>query len=319
MRTREAAIVGGVALGLLVDAAAQSGTPGVRVEGPAVSGGITMSFGPSPLPDVGVVAGPLEIGGQMVADAPYTAEATTETSRLLGDGNRIVQSSTVSIARDRLGRTRREQGLAVIGPLVAGQPAGKQVVITDPASRTTYILDLENRKALRWRTPAFSLPPVARRGDGTVASGTGAGGVMFEAAAAAPVDVAVLHALPTTGAVTLGGVSVAAHHAPTPHVEDLGTQSMEGIAVQGTRSTVTIPEGQIGNERPIEIVSERWVSPQLQTLVSSRQDNPLFGETSYRLTNIVLGDPPAWMFEVPPDFEIVESPVTRSITVPRPQ
>ena len=40
--------------------------------------------------------------------------------------------------------------------------------------------------------------------------------------------------------------------------EDLGTQTIEGVSAQGKRETVTIPAGQIGNERPIEIVSETW-------------------------------------------------------------
>ena len=43
-------------------------------------------------------------------------------------------------------------------------------------------------------------------------------------------------------------------------VESLGKQKMEGVEVEGTRSTITIPVGQIGNDRPINIISERWYS-----------------------------------------------------------
>ena len=76
--------------------------------------------------------------------------------------------------------------------------------------------------------------------------------------------------------------------------------------MSSTRTTVTIPAGQIGNERPIEIVSERWFSPDLKVLVMSRQSDPRFGETTYRLTNVTRVDPPPQLFEIPADFKIVD-------------
>jgi hypothetical protein len=51
------------------------------------------------------------------------------------------------------------------------------------------------------------------------------------------------------------------------------------------RTTITIPAGEIGNERAIEIVSERWYSPELQLVVMTRHSDPRTGETVYRLTN----------------------------------
>ena len=87
-----------------------------------------------------------------------------------------------------------------------------------------------------------------------------------------------------------------------PVVESLGTQFMEGVAVEGTRTTLTIPAGQIGNEQPINIVSERWFSPDLKVLVMSRQSDPRFGETTYRLTNITRAEPSPQLFEIPADF-----------------
>jgi hypothetical protein len=53
--------------------------------------------------------------------------------------------------------------------------------------------------------------------------------------------------------------------------EDLGTQTTEGVEATGTRTTTTIAAGEIGNERPIEIVTERWYSNALQTTVMSRR------------------------------------------------
>lgn len=67
---------------------------------------------------------------------------------------------------------------------------------------------------------------------------------------------------------------------------------------------MTIPAGQIGNERPIEIVSQRWYSPELQTVVMTRNADPRTGETVYKLTGISRAEPPHSLFEVPPDYTV---------------
>jgi hypothetical protein len=95
--------------------------------------------------------------------------------------------------------------------------------------------------------------------------------------------------------------------APDTRTETLGTKEIEGVKADGTRVTVTIAAGAIGNQAPIEIVSERWFSPDLQAVVYSRRSDPRFGETIYRLTNIVRAEPPAELFQVPPDYKVEEA------------
>jgi TonB family protein len=90
--------------------------------------------------------------------------------------------------------------------------------------------------------------------------------------------------------------------------ESLGKQNVEGVEAEGTRSTVTIPAGEIGNERPIEIVNERWYSNELQTVVMTRHADPRFGESSYRLTNIDRREPAKSLFEVPVDYTVKGGP-----------
>jgi len=90
--------------------------------------------------------------------------------------------------------------------------------------------------------------------------------------------------------------------------EDLGSQTMEGVLVKGTRTTHTIPTGQIGNEAPITIVSEAWTSPDLKTVVYSKRSDPRIGEQTFRLTNIVRAEPNPSLFTVPADFRIVDDP-----------
>ena len=90
--------------------------------------------------------------------------------------------------------------------------------------------------------------------------------------------------------------------------EDLGTQTMEGLLVAGVRTTHTIPAGEIGNEKPITVVTEVWTSPDLKTIVYSKRSDPRMGEQTFKLTNIVRGEPDASLFRVPPDFKLTDGP-----------
>ena len=91
-----------------------------------------------------------DLGGarDIVKNAPYSAEAITESVQLLPDGNRIVRKSTTFLARDRFGRTRQER---------RGE-RGTTVYISDPIEGTSYALNSDRKTAVRIpRTPA---PPV---------------------------------------------------------------------------------------------------------------------------------------------------------------
>jgi hypothetical protein len=209
--------------------------------------------------------------GRTVEGAPYSAEAITEMTQLLADGNRISERSSVRVTRDSRGRERREhEGLLVGALAVATRLRLRGVhVATSSASQTVV---------------------------GTAASGGNRAGqavttFQWSAAAVAP---ATLMALPTAAA---GGPA---------RVEVLEAQVIEGVKAEGVRNTVIIPAGAIGNELPITTVYERWYSPDLQTVVMSRRSDPRFGETVFRLVNIVRAEPPSDLFTVPTDYRIEE-------------
>lgn len=90
--------------------------------------------------------------------------------------------------------------------------------------------------------------------------------------------------------------------------ESLGTKTLEGVSVEGTRTTFEIPVGQIGNDKPIQVVTEKWFSTDLQVVVMSRHLDPLSGEHIFRLVNIKKGEPSADLFSVPNDFKIENPP-----------
>jgi len=87
----------------------------------------------------------------------------------------------------------------------------------------------------------------------------------------------------------------------------LGRQTIEGVPADGTRTTMTIAAGQLGNERPIQIVMERWYSSDLQTVVLSKVTDPRSGETVSKLSNISRSEPPNSLFEPPADYKVAEA------------
>jgi hypothetical protein len=242
-----------------------------------------------------MVAPPLGTDHEPIADAPYSAEAVTEMVQTLADGNRIERQSSAAVFRDATGRVRREGGLAMLGPLVGSGHAPRLISISDPAAGVTYLLDPEARTARKMTPPRFIRNTVT--GTGTPGERVEVEETVIEMATPAP-----------PGAARRMGVRImkGGPELPQPVNESLGQRLIEGIEADGTRSTVTIPAGQIGNERPITIVSERWFSPALKVVVESRRSDPRFGETSYRLTGIVRAEPAPSLFEVPSDYKVID-------------
>jgi hypothetical protein len=95
---------------------------------------------------------------------------------------------------------------------------------------------------------------------------------------------------------------------PDESSESLGKQTIAGVSADGTRQTVTIPAETMGNERPIEISRERWLSPELQIILRSKQTDPRFGITTYEVTKLDRASPARSLFEVPRDYQIRKMP-----------
>jgi hypothetical protein len=227
-----------------------------------------------------------------ITGAPYTAEIVTDVVQTLADGNRIEHHNTSSVARDGQGRVRREQQLAAIGPLVP-QAAGRIVTIMNPVDGVHYSLDPVRKVAMRLPIPNGK---VAQGGVARTQIVVGRGAV-----ATTDIDTVVTRRGPDGG-----------------RTESLGTSVIDGVQAEGTRTIVTIPAGTIGNQAPIEIISERWFAPELGVVVMSKRTDPRFGETAYRLQNIARGEPSPELFEVPSDYTIEAMPAFGGANVVRP-
>ena len=234
--------------------------------------------------------------GAPVLGAPYSATIKNENIQTLEDGTHITQTTAGNIARDSQGRTRQDASLPPIGNLSAAD-APHIVFIQDPVAQTAYTLNLTDKTAMKMPGLPMNISASGPAG--------GPGKVLMQMGTA----------LPAVGPPP-PGMAVALSMQKTfisgdqgqSNTEDLGSQTMEGVLVNGVRTTRTIPAGEIGNDRPISIVTEVWTSPDLKTIVYSKRTDPRMGQQTFQLTNVVRSEPDTSLFTVPGDFKIVEGP-----------
>jgi hypothetical protein len=232
--------------------------------------------------------------GAPVQGAPYSASITNESVQTLADGNRIVQSSTGTTARDSQGRTRQDAPLPPIGNLSAAN-APHLVFLLDPVAQVSYTLNLTDKTAEKMSEPSGAPGPFTSTAGGRQVVVMQSGAVQLADAPPPPPAIAMVKSLGSE------------EHADVAN-EDLGTETIEGLVVIGTRTTRTIPAGEMGNEKPISIVTEVWTSPDLKTIIYSKRSDPRMGEQTFKLNNIVRAEPDASLFTVPADFKLTDGP-----------
>lgn len=212
-------------------------------------------------------------GGKLVKGAPFSATAVSETTETLQDGSVLHRSSQISMYRDSQGRSRHEATFSGFGPLTASGGPKKLVMISDPVAGVHIMLDSENKVAHK---------SAIREHGGS--NGGSTPDAAFESRMQEREQKEIASGLLKK--------------------ESLGTQTINGVIAEGTRTTRTIPAGQIGNEKPLQIVSERWYSPDLQIVVKSTRTDPRSGTTTYTVSNIQRTEPAATLFSVPADFTV---------------
>lgn len=216
---------------------------------------------------------------------PLSATEERETVQVLGDGTRIDKKETDKYYRDAQGRTRIERD------------NGATIIISDPVTGFTAEMSTTARTARKIMVQGAPNGVMIEKLRAEMASGKGVAGTAGVLAQGP--NIKVMHAA-TTAIEDRMGMKLAAQPAP----EDLGTQIVNGVPAQGTRSVIVIPVGQIGNDREIRVVSERWFSADLQMLVKSSNNDPRFGETTYQMINVIQGAQDPSLFQIPADFSV---------------
>lgn len=223
-------------------------------------------------------------GNRTVKGKPFSATEERHSLQVLGDGTRIENMQTNRLYRDAEGRTRVEE---MNGTITIYDSVTNTRVTLDPATKQAYKGGAMTRVFL--------------------GSGDRFGGYATEYG----------NFLTATSTPRPGGNNVAnMQGVMSETTENLGTQNVNGVNATGVRTTMIIPKGQIGNNRDIKVMTERWSSNDLQMLVKSVNSDPRFGDTTYQLTKITQSAPDAALFQIPPDYTVTEVPgAFRSVTL----
>jgi hypothetical protein len=193
--------------------------------------------------------------------------------------------------RDFAGRTRIERPMLPGIPPNAPNPYRDAVVVViyDPVAGFRYTLDTINHVAHHQKVQPF-VPPATKSPAANPAP-----------APASPPQ--AIPAQPNNASVPPNGDG---RMRRTISQDSVGTQLINGIQAQGHRTTETIPVDAEGNDRPITVVSETWVSPELKLTVLSKRSDPRSGETTVQMLNLSRAEPDPALFTVPPDYSIVD-------------
>lgn len=268
-------------------------------------------------------------GNAPVKNSPVSFDEINESVQTLADGNRIVRSSTGKFYRNSEGRTRREIAGGTGGVFGSVYTTGQNISILNPTIGQKYLLDTEMKTAqvveLAAAQRELAITHAKRADEYRALAGSAAAQsdlsakLRTELRAASPTVVteagpaAIARGIAATSVGAMAPLPVQGMYFPTVSTtkyetttEQLGTRDFEGVSAEGTRRTTIIPAGAIGNDRPIEIVYERWFSKDLGMVVYSKNTDPRFGEQTYRITNVVRNEPDPSLFSVPTGYKRVD-------------
>jgi hypothetical protein len=241
-----------------------------------------------------------------VKGAPYSAVEVNETTQMLADGTRIHNESQTQVYRDSEGRVRREMGA--------------NIAIYDPVANASFVLNPKNQtvRKLPLGTYVFTSNANGSKTDmqyfrfSTTPDSSETLQKLADLKAAVAAGEGKTTSVTTHSMIRTGGMedlmTAATRKAVSANVasESLGKRMIEGLNADGTRETSTIEVGAIGNDRAIQIVSERWYSSDLQTIVQTRHADPRTGEETFKLTNVNRSEPAAYLFQVPAGYTQIQ-------------
>lgn len=291
------------------------------------------------------------LGAQPAQGKPMAAQFVTEHHQSFTDGNQISRATHSAIYRDAQGRIRRESQLSVPGLpagvvastfiTIVDHHVGYGYVL-DPQEMVAH------RYELNGPAPSY-IARLSAQGSGTTlfsaqtVSQAASGSAPVPAPAASGESHWKLHGFArrtrqSNDPASAPGAMGSSDHAnsgflpedssiasaptmridqpflaaPNPvRTENLGEKMILGFLTTGTRVITTLPAGQIGNDRPIDIVSEQWFSPELELVMRSLHRDPWAGEFITTVTKISRGDQAAALFEVPESYKVIDAAAER--------
>jgi len=230
---------------------------------------------------VGVSGGSVAMSLNGIANKPYSATVKTTVVQKLADGTTIARVTTTKEARDSEGRTMHQTSLYVPN----GESAIVNTSVFDPVGRTMThwmsqsklgtVFHMPDPKSLATNQPTQKTVPAGGQ------SSNGATAVQSQSATVARLA-----------------------RIRNREREDLGGKTIAGVYAEGTRITMTTPEGVEGNDRPITTVTETWRSRELDIILLSVNDDPRTGTRTSEVTDLDRAEPDPNVFQVPEGYTV---------------
>ncbi|HEX9110246.1 MAG TPA: hypothetical protein VF845_02115 [Terriglobales bacterium] len=123
----------------------------------------------------------------------------------------------------------------------------------------------------------------------------------------------VLRTPPSAPANSTPDTAIALPNAQNLRTQDLGTETVAGLILHGTRKLRTVPATLSGTGREITITDDYWYSDDLKVYLVLRHNDPRTGEQFVGIIKVDRKEPDASNFQIPPAYKIVdETPVGQS-------
>jgi hypothetical protein len=123
----------------------------------------------------------------------------------------------------------------------------------------------------------------------------------------------VLPASPPAPANSTPGTAIASPNAQNLKTQDLGTETVAGLPLHGTRKLRTVPAALSGTGRDVTITDDYWYSDDLKVYLVLKHNDPRTGEQFVGIVKVDRQEPDPATFEIPPAYKIVdETPVPQA-------
>ncbi len=203
-----------------------------------------------------------------IPNEPFMGIVDVERQQILPNGNIVSLKTMHAIARDSQGRIYNE-----MRPLIPAAsnvtPPIVSIFIYDPQIRINTFLSPQQHLA---RQEVVNRPPAT---------------------------------LPPDIDASPAGANLPVN--PLYKVEDLGTRTMNGVAVHGVRKTQTIPAANGSGGKDVVITDEYWYSDDLRLNLLVKHSDPRSLEVTSTVSQITRTDPDPAIFAIPSGYRILRS------------
>ena len=116
----------------------------------------------------------------------------------------------------------------------------------------------------------------------------------------------VLPTPPQAPANSTPEAATALSNAQNLSTKDLGTESVAGLVLRGTRKERTVPATVSGTGREVTITDDYWYSDDLKVYLVLKHNDPRTGEQIVGITRVDRQEPGSSIFQIPSEYKVVD-------------